>query len=149
MTYTLTSSTLATDAQAVQRSDGAWIPPDPGNIDFQAYLTWLAVPNTPNPAPVVSTVPQTITDRQFFQAAAVQGLITEAQALAMMQTGVIPPALATAISTLPAGQQFAAQMEVVGCRTFLRADPFVIGLSTAMGQTSAQVDALFTLAASL
>ena len=48
-TYTLTSSTLASNAQPVIRSDGAVVPPDLGNSDFQAYLAWLAVPNTPNP----------------------------------------------------------------------------------------------------
>ncbi len=36
----------------VQRaSDGAWIPPDTGNRDWQDYQIWLAVPNTPDPLP--------------------------------------------------------------------------------------------------
>ena len=32
------------------RSDGASIPPDPANIDYQAYLAWFAEGNTPEPA---------------------------------------------------------------------------------------------------
>ena len=50
--YTLTSATLAANAQPVTRSDGAFVPADSGNRDFQDYLAWLAVPNTPTPAPV-------------------------------------------------------------------------------------------------
>ena len=44
MTYTLTAySTIVRDA------DQAWIPADPANTDYAAYLAWLAEGNTPNP----------------------------------------------------------------------------------------------------
>lgn len=44
MTYTLTASDMI-----VRDEDKAWIPADPANIDYQAYLAWAEEGNTPNP----------------------------------------------------------------------------------------------------
>lgn len=44
---------LVANFDGVQRtSDGAFIPPDPANRDYQAFLAWIAAGNTPLPAPV-------------------------------------------------------------------------------------------------
>lgn len=41
-----------TTGDTIQRlSDNAFIPPDPANTDYAAYLEWLAAGNTPEPAP--------------------------------------------------------------------------------------------------
>jgi hypothetical protein len=103
----------------------------------------------PAPAAPVPVVPASVTRRQFFQAAATSSLITQAEALALFATGVLPANLATAIAALPAPQQFAAKIAILGAGSFNRTDPLVEALGAAMGQTSAQIDALFTLAATL
>ena len=41
-------------------SDGACIPSDPLNVDYAAYLVWVAEGNTPLPAPVVDPKPALI-----------------------------------------------------------------------------------------
>ncbi|MCW2276398.1 hypothetical protein GJ654_18900 [Rhodoblastus acidophilus] len=91
----------------------------------------------------------TVSRRQFFQAAALSGLITPDEALSAVAGVVVPASIAAAINTLPEDQRFAAQMAVVGSRDFERLNPFVSLLAVSMGKTSAEIDALFTLAASL
>ena len=44
MTYTLTNSTTI-----IRNTDGANIPSDPANTDYQAFLAWIAEGNAPNP----------------------------------------------------------------------------------------------------
>ena len=51
MTYTLTSSS------SVIRSDGATIPADSNNVDYQVYLAWLSAGNTPTPYTPPNTLP--------------------------------------------------------------------------------------------
>lgn len=55
---TLDHGTIIPNVGAVQRvADGAIIPFDPANLDYQAYQAWLAAGNTPDasPAPLVPT----------------------------------------------------------------------------------------------
>ena len=47
MTYQLT-----TGDTILRLADNAFIPPDPANTDYAAYLAWVEAGNTPEPAPI-------------------------------------------------------------------------------------------------
>jgi hypothetical protein len=52
MTYQLTQGDTI-----LRIPDGAFIPADPANTDYAAYLAWLAAGNEPEPAPDPATPP--------------------------------------------------------------------------------------------
>lgn len=103
-------------------------------------------------APYVASlaeVPETISDRQFFQQLAAQGVITPAEALAAVKTGAIPATLQSFIDTLPTEQKFAAEMLVSGAVAFSRRHPMTAALGAGLGWTAEQIDALWRAAAAL
>jgi hypothetical protein len=135
----------------VRRNDGVFVLLDSSaqDPDAVAYREWVAQGNVPDHyvAPP-SPVPQTISDRQFFQQLAVDSIITEDQALAS-NAAVIPAPLLAIIEAMPAEQQFAAKMLVSGATVFERTHPMTEAIGATYGWTSGQIDAFFRAASVL
>ena len=63
MTYQLTTGNTI-----LRLADNAFIPPDPANTDYAAYLEWVEAGNTPDPAPE-PPAPQELTPQEKLEAA--------------------------------------------------------------------------------
>lgn len=94
-------------------------------------------------------VPAQISDRQFFQELAIVGAITEAEALAAVKTGAIPPAMQAVIDAMAAADKFNAEMLLSGATVFSRSHPMTAALGAALGWNASQIDALWRAAAEL
>lgn len=90
-----------------------------------------------------------VSDVQFAQAAAMAGIITEAEAVAWAGSGTLPAALDAAINALPEAARFGARMKAAGATTYERSSAIVAALGAAMGKTEADLDALFVTAEGL
>lgn len=76
MTYTLTNTDVV-----IRDADGACIPADPANGDWQEYQRWLAAGNKPNPYIAPVTIPQQAPMWAVRTVLQNDGLFDQAQAL--------------------------------------------------------------------
>lgn len=127
MTYTLTNS-----QSVIRDADGACIPSDPANTDYQTYLKWVEDGNTPNPyveppPPVPQQAPMWAV-RTVLQN---DGLFDQAQAL-------ITASSDNALKNVWEYGNFADRNSTA-----------INSLGTALGLSSAQIDEMFFKATAL
>jgi hypothetical protein len=113
------------------------------NGDYKLVEISSEVPDPPDP------VPEVISDRQFFQALAMNGSITQADALAAVKTGTLPPQLQSAIGAMPADEQFGAEMLLSGATMFERSNQMTNAMMRELGWTQENMDNLWRYAATL
>jgi hypothetical protein len=134
----------------VRLADGAFIPPDEGNADYQEYLVWLEDENVPEPyTPPPPAVPSEISFRQLVLALWQRGFITEVEAVAAAEMRARPAALDEVIATLPAADATIAKITWASMSVALRSDSMFSLLVSAGKATEEQVDDVFRLGVTL
>lgn len=113
-------------------ADGAHIPADPANTDYQAYLAWRDAGNDPEPYQPPAPVPQSVTRFQARAALHLAGLLPQVEAL--MGDPATDPL---------------ARIAWQDAQEFRRQSPTVLAMAQALGLSEQQIDQLFTTAASL
>lgn len=122
-----------THTNAVIRiEDGAAIPLDPKNKDYQDYEEWLDAGNTPEAAQAESAPPPiTVSAWQFRKALNAQGLRQQVE----------DAVSASQDQNVKDGWQYATE--------FVENDPMVVAMGTQLGKSESDMHSLFSLAESL
>jgi hypothetical protein len=140
---------------------GDAIPVGAIEISAEIHAAWLAdtarqrwngealEPCDPPPAPPVVPPPITLTNRQLFAALAITGMITQDEALAAGRAGAVPAAVDAVFASLPEQDAFLARLTWATMREVPRNHPLIAALVAADVATDQQVDAIFTLGASI
>jgi len=114
-----------------------------------AYVGRIFDPETNEINGPFQPVPQYITDRQFFQALALRGIITRDEALAAVATGAIPPEMEHMISQHTPDEQFAIRMYLAGQTQFDRYHTLVALFAEDFQLTTGQMDDIWRLGSTL
>jgi hypothetical protein len=125
----------------LRMDDGAWIPPDPANTDYQAYLAWIDDGNIPWPAdPPAVAIPRTVSRRQ--------GRLALLQT-AYPQGGTWLDAVETRIEAIEDPMEKRIAEIEYASETWERTSTFLRSMWVDLGGTEAGLVQMFALAATL
>lgn len=148
----------------VRAIHGSAMPPDVVEVSHEQYAALLhgqaegrqIVPGpdgvpilADDPAPIPPPPVVDVSFWQFMMAAWKLDFITHPQALAAVQSRIMPPAFAAAISRLPQAARQEAELKFAGIQRMLRADPLFDLVVVAKIATDEQIDGVFALAATI
>ncbi len=102
-----------------------------------------------NPLPLPIAPPSKISDRQFFQALALRGMLTFNEALLCVRTGELPMAFQSFLQTLTSEQEFSARMLLSGAVIFERDHPLTKAFGDWYGMSPENIDELWLEASNL
>lgn len=120
---------------------------DYNGFELQEWYEDYSIPPATIPSPVI--IP-TISRRQFFQQAAISGMITKTEALTAVQDGPLPASLQAIIDGIQdEDEKFNASMILSGAVSFERNHPLVEQIGTVFNMTPEQIDQFFISAANL
>lgn len=104
---------------------------------------------SPKPVTELKLIPA-ISDRQFYQKAALDGYITREDALAAVQTGFIPTPLQEIIDDITdPDEKFNATMMFAGATVYLRQHPYTEMFGVKFGLSPEQLDTFWNEASKL
>ena len=115
----------------IRIEDNAHIPIEDDNVDYQAYLIWVAEGNVPEPETMLAPVTPSVDAWQIRTALNQIGLRDQVEAAIAASTDIY----------LKDAWEYAP--------SFKRDHPLVISMGLALGKTEEELDALFSLALSL
>jgi hypothetical protein len=123
------------DAIITRLDDGAQIPADPVNADYQAYLAWVDAGNTPQePEPTEPPPVQSVTMRQAQRALYDVGLLQFVE---------------DAIDAMPGRDGDLARIDWKKGATVERGSPLVVSMGALLAMDDQALDELFRQAAAL
>ena len=124
-----------THTSIIRIADNAFIPMDPGNTDYQAYLAWVAEGNEPLP-------PDTLTPEEILENERNSMVCSRFQALAALHlAGLLEP-----VETAIASADTITQLAWANALEFRRNSPTIASLGALIGMTDEQLDDLFRTA---
>lgn len=118
--------------------------------DCPVGASWELIDDSQFPSdPVVSNIPNIISDRQFYQQLYVENFISAEEALAAVMVGTLPSPIVGFINNLTEEEQFNARMLLSGAKEFRRDHPLVEQVAGYLNLNSEWIDEFFKKAAAL